>query len=99
MIKLSDSELTILDRVQNYSGLHTVRYHLHPKIKLSFESNRNEGILINEDGKEIYWHADADEVFIEKYKYATKFGLLTKGNVIILNSRNKNTALNLNWIN
>ena len=98
-ILFSEGELEIVDEINKNSHLGFVRFHIHPRIKLSISKSGSHGFLIFQDGSKVVWEADADLVFEEDNEYAWEFGKKIPMKTLVLqqNKRNRST-FKVNWL-
>jgi uncharacterized heparinase superfamily protein len=98
-ILFSESGLEIIDEINENSHLGCVRFHIHPRIKLSISECDSRGFFLFPDGSEVVWESDADLVFEEDNEYAWEFGKKIPMKTLVLQQNKSNrSTFKVKWL-
>jgi uncharacterized heparinase superfamily protein len=95
----SEGDLVIIDEINQNNYIGSVRFHIHPSIKLVIAKTGISGSFLFPDGSEAVWKSDTDQVSVENNEYAWEFGKKIPIKTLVLHQTKRNKSIfKVKWI-
>ena len=95
----SKGDLEIIDEINQNNYIGSVRFHIHPSIKLVIAKTGISGSFLFPDGSEAVWESDADQLSVENNEYAWEFGKKIPMKTLVLHQTKRNKSIFMvKWI-
>jgi uncharacterized heparinase superfamily protein len=92
VIKISESSVHIIDKLNSQKHKGISRFHLHPDMSIECDYENKSGTLILPNARKIYWKAECKKIVLEETKYASDFGRLNNTQTLALHDNNFNSS-------